>query len=124
MSRDCTALVALAGLAPDRRLRVASVLASPLQLQTIAGARSRFGSLSLASPRSLAVTHETPEIGSWQAPDPTLIKKREALSNGCRSKRRTARKVTALTVKEKRVEEVAPVAAWREVAQSKPEPTK
>ena len=27
-------------------------------------------------------------------------------------------------VKEKRVEEVAPVAAWREVAQSKPEPTK
>ena len=76
MSRDCTALVALAGLAPDRRLRVASVLASPLQLQTIVGARSRFGSLSLASPRSLAVTHETPEIGSWQAPDPTLIKKR------------------------------------------------
>ena len=54
MSRDFTALDALAGLAPDRRLRVASVLASPLQQQTIAGARSRFGSLSLASPRPLA----------------------------------------------------------------------
>ena len=51
---DFTPLAALAGLAPDRRLRVASVLASPLQQQTIAGARSRFGSLSLASPRPLA----------------------------------------------------------------------
>ena len=75
MSRDCTALVALAGLAPDRRLRVASVLASPLQQQTIAGARSRFGSLSLASPRPLARDPRDPRNRKLAGTRPDSYKK-------------------------------------------------
>ena len=74
MSRDFTALVALAGLAPDRRLLVASVLAAPFQLQTIAGSRSRRGSLSRTSPCPLA----DPGTRNWKrAGTPPLLFKKE-----------------------------------------------
>ena len=74
MSRDFTALVALAGLAPDRRPRVASVLAAPFQLQTIAGSRSRRGSLSRTSPCPLA----DPGTRNWKrAGTPPLLFKKE-----------------------------------------------
>ena len=72
---DFTPLAALAGLAPDRRLRVASVLASPLQLQRIAGARSRFGSLSLASPRPLARDPRDPRNRKLAGTRPDSYKK-------------------------------------------------